>query len=74
MTNLPNGEVSAPIVIFPFNRGDAFFTDVQQARLQELKTRRETLTQEESDELESLVATSFDATIARTQAVQAIKA
>jgi len=59
--------VPAPIVIWPCNQGDAFFSDVQQARLQELKGRADSLTQAERDEWERLVEASFDATIARTQ-------
>lgn len=61
-----SGDASLPIVVWPYNRGDAFFTDAQQARLQELKGRQETLTAEERAELEELVAAAFDATIART--------
>jgi hypothetical protein len=62
----PNTAV--PIVIWPYNRGDAFFTAEQQARLQELKQRQELLTADEGAELEDLVAAAFDATVARTQA------
>ncbi len=62
-----------PIVIWPFNRADAFFTDAQQARLQELKSRRDTLTEAEKEEWEQLVEASFDATIARTQAMPVVK-
>lgn len=72
MSRLPE-DTSTPIVIWPFNRGDAFFTDAQQARLRELKTRREPLTQSEQAELEQLVATSFKATIARAQVIQRVK-
>lgn len=74
MTHLPGGEPPAPIVIFPFNRGDAFFTDAQQARLRDLKMRRETLTLPEQGEWEQLVAAAFDATLARTQTLQNVKA
>ena len=66
-------DVDTPIVIWPYNRGDAFFTDAQQGRLQELKGRRETLTAEERAELEELVAATFDATVARTQALPVVK-
>jgi hypothetical protein len=66
MVLLPH-DAPTPIVIWPYNQGDAFFTDAQQARLQELKNRRETLTEEEREEWEQLVEASFDATIARTQ-------
>lgn len=66
-------DAAAPIVIWPYNRGDLFFTEDQQARLQELKQRRATLTAEESAELDELIATSFDATVARTQALPIVK-
>ena len=66
MQRLP-ADADMPIVIWPYNRGDAFFRDAQQARLQELKGRREALTAEERAGLEELVATAFDATVARTQ-------
>ncbi len=68
-----SGDAATPIVIWPYNRGDAFFTDAQQARLQELKMRRDSLTLQERAELESLVAFAFDATIARTQALPLAK-
>ena len=68
MEGLP-GDAAAPIVIWPYNRGDAFFTDEQQARLQELKRRQTTLTAAERAELEGLIAAAFDATVARTQAL-----
>jgi len=68
MQRLPE-TAPAPIVIWPYNRGDAFFTEAQQTRLQELKQRQEVLTAEERAELEELVAAAFDATVARTQAV-----
>jgi hypothetical protein len=66
-------DAPAPIVIWPYNRGDAFFTEAQQTRLQELKSRRDTLTPEERAEWEQLVEASFDATIARTQALPLAK-
>lgn len=72
MARLPE-DTSPPIVIWPFNRGDAFFADTQQARLRELKARREILTPTEQAELEQLVATSFEATIARAQVIQRVK-
>src|SRR5260370_15003975 len=63
-----SGTASVPIVIWPYNRGDAFFTEDQQARLQELKQRQASLTADERDELEELIATAFEATVAPTQA------
>lgn len=67
-----NGEASAPIVISLYNKGDTFFTESQQTRLRELKGRQALSTAEQA-ELEALVAASFDATIARTQAIPLIK-
>ena len=66
-------DAPTPIVIWPYNRDDAFFTDAQQARLQELKNRRETLTDEECEEWKRLVEASFDATIDRMQALPVVK-
>jgi mRNA-degrading endonuclease RelE of RelBE toxin-antitoxin system len=57
-----------------YNRGDAFFTGEQNAKLQELKHRLDTLTPEERQELEALVEASFDATIPRTQSLPPVKA
>ncbi|HZT40948.1 MAG TPA: hypothetical protein VFA07_02100 [Chthonomonadaceae bacterium] len=72
MSVLPD-DVPTPIVIWPYNRGDAFFTDAQQARLQELNSRRNTLTDSEREELERLIEASFEATIARTQTLPLVK-
>ena len=66
-------EATVPIVIWPYNQGDAFFTQAQQARLQELKQRQDSLTPEERAELEDLVAQAFEATVARTQALPVVK-
>lgn len=66
ISQLPD-EPPTPIVIWPYNRGDFFFTDTHQARLEELKGRRDTLTADEYDEWEHLVEASFEATIDRTQ-------
>ncbi len=66
-------DIPTPIVIWPYNRGDEFFTDSQQQRLQELKAKRETLTTSERQELEELVEAAFDAAIMRTQTLQRIK-
>ena len=62
-------DFATPIVISTFNQGDAFFSDEQQARMQTLKARRETLSATEEAELERLVAEAFDATAARAQAL-----
>jgi hypothetical protein len=48
------GAAPVPIVIWPYNHGDAFFTEEQQTRLQALKQRQETLTAEERAELEEM--------------------
>jgi hypothetical protein len=72
MRRLP-GTASVPIVIWPYNQGDAFFAEDQQARLQELKQCQDVLTAEERAELEELVAAAFDATVARTQALPVVK-
>lgn len=63
----------SPITIWPYNQGDAYFSDAQQARLQELKSHRETLTPEEYTELEGLVGASLEATVARTKAIAPVK-
>jgi len=68
-----SGTASVPIVIWPYNRGDAFFTEERQARLQELKQRQEALTADEREELEELLAAAFEATVARTQALPVVK-
>lgn len=64
MAALP-GDLETPIVIWPYNRGDAFFTDAQQAPLVELRGRGDLRTDSERAEWESLLASSFDATAAR---------
>jgi hypothetical protein len=72
MSRLPN-VLPTPIVIWPYNRANAFFSDAQQARLQELKSRRDTLTDAEREEWAQLVEAAFDATIARTQSLPLVK-
>jgi hypothetical protein len=67
------GNATTPIVIWPYNRGDAFFSQAQQDRLQELKNRRDSLTEAERQEWEHLVEAAFDATISRTQAIPVVK-
>lgn len=67
-------DAPTPIVIWPYNRGDAFFSHEQQRRLQELKARGEAQTPEEKTELEGLIEESFEATVARTQTIQSVKA
>lgn len=69
MKRLPS-DIPTPIVIWPYNRGDEFFTNAQQERLQALKARRDNLTPNEQQEMEQLVEAIFAATIARTQNLQ----
>lgn len=66
---LLSSDASSPIISWPYNRGDAFFTEEQQIRLQELKSRRNSLTEAEQTELENLI----EATIARMQALALAK-
>lgn len=66
-------EDALPIVILPYNLGDAFFSQAEIDRLQELKSKRSVLTAEERTELATLIEDSFDATIARTQALPLVK-
>ena len=67
------GDAPTPIVIWPNNQGDGFFTDAEQARLQDLKSRRDTLTQDERNEWERLVEASFEATVSRTRSMPIMK-
>src|SRR5712691_3871219 len=48
---------------------DAYFTAAQYHRMQELLTRRATLTAEEHVELETLIDAELDATVARTESL-----
>jgi regulator of protease activity HflC (stomatin/prohibitin superfamily) len=48
---------------------DAYFTTAQYHRMQELLTRRATLTAEERIELETLIDAELDATVARTESL-----
>ena len=64
------GVIPTPIVIWPYNRGDDYWSEAQQQRMLDLRSRLETLTVAEREEWERLVEASFDATIARTQSVQ----
>lgn len=65
-----NDAVPTPIVIWPFNRGDEYWSETQQDRLLDLRSRAETLTVAEREEWEHLVEASFEATIARSRATQ----
>lgn len=66
MQQIPSDAFS-PITVWPYNLGDAYFSEAQQSRLQELKSRRATLTPEEYAELEGSVEASLKATVSRTQ-------
>ncbi len=48
---------------------DAYFTQAQYDRMQELLARRAILTDEENDELDALIDTELDATVSRTDAL-----
>lgn len=72
MQQIPS-DAFTPITIWPYNLGDAYFSDAQQTRLQELKSRRATLTPEEYTELEGLVEASLKATVARAKALAPVK-
>ena len=72
MIRLPDSP-ETPIVIWPFNHGDRFFSDTQQSRLRDLRSRRSSLSPAEATELEKLVEAAFDATIARTESFQPTK-
>lgn len=66
MQQFPSDAFS-PVTVWPYNLGDAYFSDAQQARLHELKICRATLMPEEYAELEGLVGASLKATVRRTQ-------
>lgn len=68
-----DADASLPIVIWPYNRGDAFWSDAQQGRLQELKGRLNGLSAAERAELEALVAASFAAAAARARSLPTVK-
>jgi regulator of protease activity HflC (stomatin/prohibitin superfamily) len=50
-------------------RPDAYFTEAQYLRMRDLLARRSALTAEERAELEALIDTELDATVARTDAL-----
>jgi hypothetical protein len=45
MQRLPT-DAAVPIAIWPYNQGDAFFSDARHARLQELKTPQQGVSDE----------------------------
>jgi hypothetical protein len=70
---LLSGDALSPIIIWPYNRADAFWSDAQQASMSDLQGRRDTLSSAERAELETLVAAAFDATVTRTQSLPLTK-
>ncbi|MGI4787733.1 MAG: hypothetical protein ACRYFS_02670 [Janthinobacterium lividum] len=60
--------IPTPIVIWPYNRGDEYWSEAQQQRLVDLRSRAETLTVAEREEWEHLAEASFDAAMNRSQA------
>jgi hypothetical protein len=52
---------------------DAYFTAAQYSRMQELLTRRATLTAAEHAEPETLIDTELDATVARTESLMRLR-
>ena len=60
--------VPTPIVIWPYNRGDEYWSEAQQERLRDLRSRSESLTAAERKEWEHLAEASLEAAIRRSQA------
>ena len=60
--------VPTPIVIWPYNRGDEYWSEAQQERLRDLRSRSESLTAAERKEWENLAEASLEAAIKRSQA------
>jgi hypothetical protein len=59
-------EIEGAAVFIQRFRPDAYFTQTQFDRMQDLLARRATLTAEERAELEGLIDAELDATVART--------
>ena len=60
--------IPTPIVIWPYNRGDEYWSEAQQQRLLDLRSRSETLTLAEREEWEHLAEASLEAATLRSQA------
>lgn len=60
--------IPTPIVIWPYNRGDEYWSEAQQQRLLDLRSRSETLTLAEREEWEHLAEASLEAATSRSQA------
>ncbi len=65
--------IPTPIVIWPYNRGDEYWSEAQQQRLLDLRSRSETLTLAEREEWERLAEASLEAAIERSQAALGAK-
>jgi hypothetical protein len=59
--------VQETVVLIQRFQPDQYFTQAQYNRMQELLARRSSLTPEERSELEALIDTEVDATVARTE-------
>lgn len=59
-------DVEEGAVLIQRFRPDAYFTEAQQRRMEDLRDRRASLTGAERAELEALVDAELDATVART--------
>jgi hypothetical protein len=62
-------DVQETAVLIQRFQPDAYFTEVQHARMQELLAGRDALTPEERAELEALIDAELDATVARTESL-----
>jgi hypothetical protein len=62
-------DVQETAVLIQRFRPDAYFTEAQVQRMQDLLARRATLTREERKELEALIDAELDATVARTDSL-----
>jgi hypothetical protein len=60
--------VPTPIVIWPYNRGDEYWSEAQQHRLLDLRARSVTLTVAEQEEWKRLAESSLEAAVERSQA------
>jgi len=65
--------IPTPIVIWPYNRGDEYWSEAQQQRLLDLRSRSETLTVAEREEWEHLAEATLEAATLRSQAALGTK-
>lgn len=61
-----NGNVESSVILIQRFVPDAYFTEVQYERMQELLARRESLTEAEGMDLDTLIDAELEATIQRT--------